>query len=108
MVGVKHDRATKRKRALKWGKGYSHAVRRGNGPDVVGSSCGTGNRGLLVLVRQTFATEECSTSLRDLEDDGRFDVSSGFQDGIDDRRGGNILPGSARPDQPNGERLTMA
>lgn len=41
---------------------------------MVGSGDGAGDGSLLLVVGETFASKVCGTSLRDLEDDGRFDV----------------------------------
>ena len=63
-----------------------------NGSDVVGGSGGTGDRSSLVgTVGETLTTEEGGTSLGDLEDNGRLDVTSSLEDGVDDRRGSNVL-----------------
>lgn len=69
-----------------------HAIVGGDGSDVVGGSGGTGDGGLLLVgVLQALAAEEGSTALRDLEDDGRVDVSRGLEAGVDDRRRGDVL-----------------
>lgn len=58
------------------------AVRRGNGSDKVSGGNSACNRRLLLVVRQTLSCEKGSTSLRDLQNDGRLVVASGFHGGI--------------------------
>jgi hypothetical protein len=87
----------------------------------VGSSDGTGNGSLLLVVGNTFTGKVSSTTLRELKDDGGVDVSGSLKTGVDDRRRGNVLVMSAqisvRHDRPwvngkkvggNETKLTMA
>lgn len=54
---------------------YSHTVLLGYSPDVVcGGDCAS-DRGLLLVVRQPLACKVGTSSLRDLEDNRRLDVS---------------------------------
>jgi len=43
---------------------------------VLGSSDGANDGCLLLVVRQAFSSEVCRSSLRDLKDDWRLDVSA--------------------------------
>ena len=54
---------------------YSHTILLGHGPNVVCGGDGTGDRGLLLVVRQSFTCKIGTSSLRNLEDDGRFYIS---------------------------------
>jgi hypothetical protein len=55
-----------------------HAIDGSDASDKVSGSDGTGDRSLLLVVGNTFTGKVCSTTLRDLEDDGRLDVSCSF------------------------------
>lgn len=55
-----------------------HAIDGSDASDKVSGSDGTGDRSLLLVVGNTFTGKVCSTTLRDLEDDGRVDVSCSF------------------------------
>lgn len=54
------------------------------------ASDGTSDGSLLVLVVDTLTGEVSGTSLGDLDDDGRLDVSGSLEDGVDDRRRGDV------------------
>lgn len=54
------------------------------------ASDGTSDGSLLVLVVDTLTGEVSSTSLGDLDDDRRLDVTGSLEDGVDDRRRGNV------------------
>jgi hypothetical protein len=58
-----------------------HRLNERDEPDEVGSSNGTTDGGLLVLVGDTLAGKVGSPSLRALEDDGRLGVSGGLEAG---------------------------
>ena len=58
----------------------------GDSSDEVSGSDGTGDGSLLVSVGKTLSTEESGTSLGDLEDDRRLDVSSGLKTCVDNGR----------------------
>lgn len=64
---------------------------RSDGSDVVGGSDGSGDGGLLVPVGKTLTTEKGGSTLGDLEDDGRVDVSGSLEDTVDDGRRGDVL-----------------
>lgn len=77
VVGVEHDGDT---------------VSGGDGADEVSGGDGTGDRALLLgRVGEALATEEVGATLRDLEDDGRLVVAGGLENGVDNRRRGNVL-----------------
>lgn len=82
VVGVENDRDT---------------VSGGNGSDEVGSCSSSGNGSLLISVGETLSTEESGTTLGDLKDDRRLDVSGSLEDGVNDGRGGNVLSVSRIP-----------
>lgn len=68
------------------------AVVRGNGSDVVGGSGRSGDGGGLVgAVGESLSSEEGGSTLRDLEDDRGVDVPGGLEDGVHDRRRGDVL-----------------
>jgi hypothetical protein len=69
----------------------SHAIDRSNASDKVSSSDGTSDRSLLLVVGYTFTGKVGGTTLRELEDDRRVDVSCGLEAGVDDGRRGDVL-----------------
>jgi len=69
---------------------HGYAIRWRDSADVVSSGDGTGDGSLLLVVGETFASKICGTSLRDLEDDGRFHVPGSLQSGIGSGRRGDV------------------
>ena len=69
------------------------SVSRGDGSDESGGGDGTGDRGLLLVgvVLDSLSGPEGGSSLRDLEDDGRVDISGGLQGGVGGRGRGDVL-----------------
>lgn len=65
----------------------------GDGTDESGGGDGTGDRGLLLVgvVLDSLAGPEGGSSLRDLEDDGRVDVSGGLHGGVGGGGRGDVL-----------------
>jgi len=61
---------------IRCGIRYIHAISLGHQAGVVGSGDGTKNRSLLLVVGQTLAGEEGATTLGDLDDDRRLDVTN--------------------------------
>lgn len=70
-------------------------VGRGNSPNEVCGSNGTSDGSLLLLgaVLDTLAGPEGGTALRDLQDDGRVQVPSGFHGGVGGGRRGDVEGG---------------
>lgn len=64
-----------------------------DGSDESGGGDGTGDRGLLLVgvVLDSLSGPEGSTSLGDLEDDGRVDISGGLQSGVGGGGRGDVL-----------------
>ena len=58
---------------------HSHAVGRCDRTDEVGSSSGTSNGSLLLVVGETFTGKVRGTTLRDLQNDGGVNVPSGLE-----------------------------
>lgn len=77
MIGVQYDGAATRMNKDSGGTitNCSHAVSFGNGSDVVGSGYCTGDRSLLLVIREALSGKVCSSSLGNLEDNRGFDVS---------------------------------
>jgi len=69
----------------------SHAIGRCDSSDKVSGSDGTSDRSLLLVVCDTFTGKVGGTTLRELEDDGRVDVSRSLKTGVDNGRRGNVL-----------------
>lgn len=61
-------------------------VRRSNRADVLGSSDSTSDRSLLLVVGQALAGEVRRTTLRELQDNGRFRVAGSLKSRVRDRR----------------------
>jgi len=76
VVGVKDDGDT---------VGGSHAT------DVVGSGNGTSNGGLLALIAHTLTSEESSTTLGDLQNNGALLVTGSLEGSDNSGRGGDVL-----------------
>ncbi len=55
-----------------------HAIAGCDGSDEMSGSNGTSDGSFLVAVGETFTGEESGTTLRELEDDGGFDIPSGL------------------------------
>lgn len=72
-------------------KSHIHAVVGSNGTDEVGSSDGTSDGSLLVVVLQALSGEESGTTLRNLEDDRGVDVSGSLKTSIDNGRRSDVL-----------------
>jgi hypothetical protein len=76
------------------------AVGGSNGTDVVSTSNGTGNGGLLVLVVDTLTGEVSGTAVGELENDGRLGVTGSLEGGDDSGGRGHV-------DGGNGELLLL-
>lgn len=70
---------------------YAHAVGGSDGADKVGSSSGTSDGSLLLVVGETFTGKEGCTTLRDLQDDGRVDFAGSLETSVHNRRGSDVL-----------------
>lgn len=55
----------------------AHAVSGSYCTDEMGGSDGTGDGSLLLVVGEAFSGEESRATLRDLDDDGGFDIAGG-------------------------------
>jgi hypothetical protein len=110
VVAVQNNRAEKDGISVTSGADgcHLHAVRLGHSADMMGCGNCARNRSLLLIVGKTFASEVCATSLRNLNNNGGFNVPMNnvhqhcarikymwlprsFENGIGRRRGGYIL-----------------
>lgn len=109
VVTVKDDRAGKGTMSTFWSpeRFHLHAVSLGDNAYMVRCSNGTCDRGLLLVVGETLASEVCATALRNLDDDGgfyvpliqirpargsnRYIIPCGFENGVGGGRRGHIL-----------------
>lgn len=86
---------------------HSHTVSLGDCANMVGSGNSTGDRGFLVAVGETLASEVGRATLRNLNDDRRFDVTADHSEWPSLSDGNYRLATSERTVQPPGKRLRL-